>query len=103
MPAFPWTSALFGVALGGANAAAAYALYRAGIGRSQKAFLRIAFGGMAVRLVVVTALVALVLFLLPADHRVPFAGGFFAALVAGTAAEVLLLQRHARHARQPQP
>jgi hypothetical protein len=102
----PWTSALFGIALGAANAAAAYALYRAGRGRTQKAFLQIVFGGMVARLVVVTAVVGLVLLLLPVD-RLAFAVGFLAAFAAGTAAEILTIQRHAlrapRAASRPQP
>jgi hypothetical protein len=93
MPAFPWTSALLGVALGVANAAAAYALYRTGRGRAQRAFLKIVFGGMVVRLLGATAAVGLVLLYLPVD-RLAFAGGFLAAFAAGTAAEVLLIQRH---------
>ena len=99
----PWTSALLGVALGAANAAAAYALYRGGRGRAHSAFLKIVFGGMVVRLVVATAAVGLVLLLLPV-HRLAFAAGFLGAFAAGTAAEVLTIQRHARRApSRPQP
>lgn len=98
MPFAPWTSALIGVALGTANAGAAYALYRAGYGRPQKAFLKIVFGGMAVRLLIVTAAVGLVLVALPVD-RAAFAGGFLAALAVGTAAEVLTIQRRATRAQ----
>ena len=94
----PWTSALLGVALGAANAAAAYALYRAGLGRSQKAFLQIVFGGMVARLLVVTVVIALVLLLLPV-HHLAFAAGFLSAFAVGTAAEVLILQRRAARAR----
>ena len=90
-PAF-WTSALVGVAIGAANAAASYALYR--VGRERAAFLRIVLGGMVVRLVVTAAVVGLVLLALPV-HRVGFVAGFFAAFAAGTAVEILLIQRHA--------
>jgi hypothetical protein len=99
MPVALWTSALAGVALGVANSAAAYALYRAGRGRPQKAFLVIVLGGMAARLLAATAVVGLALLYLPVD-RLAFAGGFLAAFAAGTAAEVLLIQRHAA---RPQP
>lgn len=95
----PWTSALLGVALGTANAAAAYALYRAGHGRSHRAFLKIVLGGMVARLVVVTAVLGLVLLLLPVA-RLAFAGGFLAAFAVGTGVEVLLIQRRAA---RPQP
>jgi hypothetical protein len=98
MPASPWTSALLGVALGVANAAAAYALYRAGRGRPQKTFLMIVFGGMVARLVAATTVLGLVLLLLPVN-RLAFAGGFLAAFAVGTGAEVLLIQIQRRAAR----
>jgi hypothetical protein len=103
MPFAPWTSALLGVALGAANTAAAYALYRVGRERTQKAFLRIVFGGMVARLLAVTAVVGLVLVALPV-HRLAFSGGFLAALAVGTAAEVLTIQRRApRPGATPKP
>lgn len=98
----PWSSALFGIALGAANAAVAYALFRVGVGRSQQAFLKIVFGGLVVRLVLVTALMGGVLLLVAVD-RTAFVGGFFMALAVGIVTEIMLIQRHARRARQPQP
>ena len=94
MPSALWTSGLLGVALGAANAAASYVLWRMGRGRRQQAFLTIVFGGLVARLVAVTAVAALVLVGLPV-HRLAFVGGLLAMFTAGTAAEVLLIQRHA--------
>lgn len=99
MPSALWTSVLTGLALGALNAAAAYALYRVGRRRDPKAFLSIVLGGMVARLLVVTAVIGLVLLLLPVD-RLAFTGGFLVAFALGTAAEVAILQRHAAH---PQP
>ena len=96
----PWTSALLGIALGVANAAAAYALYRVGRGKPHQAFLKVVFGGMVVRLVVVTAVIGLVLLLLPV-HRLAFAAGFLLAFALGTATEVLIIQRPALRAQRP--
>jgi len=93
-----WTSALFGVALGAANAAASYALYRVAGGTPQKTFYTVVLGGMVARLAVVLALAALVLVALPVS-RSAFVGAFFAAFAAGTAVEVLLIQRRASRAQ----
>ena len=101
MPFAPWTSALFGIALGLANAVASYVLYRVGYERSSKAFLWIVFGGMVARFVTATVVVGLVLLYLPVD-RLAFVGGFLVAFAVGTAAEILLIQRRAARAR-PQP
>ena len=93
-----WISALFGLALGLANAVASYVLYRRARGTAQGMFMKIVFGGMLARLVLVLALMTLVLVLLPVS-RLAFAGGFFLAFAAGMAVEVLLIQRHAPSAK----
>lgn len=93
-----WTSALLGIALGAANAAASYALYRVAGGKPQKAFFTIVLGGMVARLLGVLALAALILVMLPVS-RTAFVGAFFAAFAVGTAVELLLIQRRASRAQ----
>lgn len=92
-----WTSALLGITLGVANAAASYALYRVAGGKPQTTFFTIVLGGMVARLMVVLAIAALILVMMPV-HRVAFVGAFFAAFAVGTAVEILLIQRRASRA-----
>ncbi len=97
----PLPSLLLGLALGGANAAAAYALYRLGRDRRQSAFLRIVLGGMAARLLLFAAVFALIVVAAEPD-RLALTGGFLAAMAVGTAADITLIQRRAARPR-PQP
>ena len=51
-----WMSALLGLSLGAANAAASYALFRRARGMAQSAFMKLVLGGMVARLMVVLVL-----------------------------------------------
>ena len=92
MPASLWTSVLLGVALGAANAAASLLLARAARGRSQRAFMKLVFGGMVVRLTLLLAAFAAVVALFDV-HRGGFVGALGATFVLGLGAEVLLVPR----------
>ena len=94
MEAALWTSVVLGVALGLANAAASFLLYRVARNKPHGAFMAIVFGGMVARMMVVLALLALVIVFLPVN-RLAFIGAFFGAFTVAMTAEVILLQRRA--------
>lgn len=85
LPAF-----LIGAALGGANAAASYLLVRRAQGRDQSAFVRLVFGGLAVRLFVMALVVLGVLGLTVLDAW-GFIAGLLVTFVMGTLLEGALL------------
>ena len=95
MEAALWTSIVLGVALGLANAAASFLLYRVARNKPQGAFMAIVFGGMVARMFAVLALLALAIVFLPVS-RVAFIGAFFATFAVAMTAEIILLQRWAQ-------
>lgn len=94
MEAAIWTSVVLGVALGLANAAASFLLYRVARNKSHGTFMAIVLGGMVARMFAVLALLALVIVFLPVS-RVAFIGAFFATFAVAMTAEIILLQRRA--------
>jgi len=92
MEAATWTSVVLGVALGLANAAASFLLYRVARNKPHGTFMAIVFGGMVARMFAVLALLALVIVFLPVS-RVAFIGAFFTTFAVAMTAEIILLQR----------
>lgn len=94
MPAEPWLSVLLGVGLGSLHGLTGRLVNRIARRYDDARFLRVALGGLVVRLMLVLMLFAIVLAAFPV-RRLPLAGAFLLTVFAGLAAEVRSVHRHA--------
>ena len=86
-----------GVAFGLVYGVASFLTYKVALKRSQQTFMMVAFGGMALRLMVAAISVALMLAFAPVDPMT-FISSFFAVFAMALTLEVTLL--HRRQTRQ---
>ena len=85
-------SIALGIAFGLLYGIASYVTYRVALRKSSRTFMMVAFGGMALRLMVAMMAIALVLALSPVQP-LPFVTSFFAVFAMALTLEVTVLHR----------
>ena len=90
-----WFGALAGLSIGGLYTLSSYLTIRIALGKSDRIFMTLVLGGLAVRLFVTMLILALILALVPVN-RTALVAGFFISFIAGLIVEIRLL--HSRQA-----
>jgi len=91
-----WFGALAGISIGGLYTLSSYLTVRIALGKSDRMFMMLVLGGMAVRLFVTMLILALILAVAPV-HRTALVAGFIVSFIAGLIIEIRLLHSNARH------
>jgi len=97
-----WFSAALGIATGGMYVLLVYAGLRLARGMGRKTFMMIVFGGMAIRLFVAAAVIALVVALAPVS-KIVYLATFFGFFLIGLILEVIVVHRNRFSAGQESP
>ena len=88
-----WYSVILGLGTGGIHVLLVYLSLRMAKGRGPGSFVMIVFGGMAIRLFVAVAIIALV-FALAEVSKVVYIATFFCIFLIGLISEVFVLHRY---------
>lgn len=87
-----WFGATAGLSIGVLYTVSSFVTVRYALGKSNRLFMTLVLGGMAVRLFVTMLILALILALAPV-HRTALVAGFFIAFMAGLIIEIRSLHR----------
>jgi len=88
-----WFSAFLGLVIGGVYTLLVFASLRLAFGKANRSFMLFVFGGMALRLFLAVASIAIIIALIPVKKMI-FLAAFFVVFLIALVIEIVILHRH---------